>query len=132
MNKQSDWEVVKDFYVTTFNVSDSLVELVANSEILHMCVTGASNTSISETLDVDVQDVMSVIKAIYDFDGWVDDLGLNPYKIFEHLRNTGSYQYKDFKDAVSEYSSEEDEVKNMFRSCRTYEKIKINIDNNWI
>lgn len=131
MNKDN-WEAVKKFYVETFNVTDDLVDLVADSEILHMCATGASNLSISNTLDIDIEIVKTVISSVYDFDGWATDLEINPYKEFEKFRDRGQYLFVDFDrhiESVSPYSGVP--IMDMFRSCKSYERIKINIDSNW-
>jgi hypothetical protein len=107
MNEER-WKVIRQFYMDTFGISPDLVDLLADKDILTMCVSGASNRSISTALDIEEEDVKKVIQAIFDFNGWEKDLSINPLILNDVLD------------------------KGILEMIATYNKISERIDKEWI
>lgn len=128
---ENKWEDIKQFYMDNFSIPGDIVDLLADRDILTMCAAGASNESISTTLNVDKDSIGLVIKAIFDFDGWDSDLEINPQFIFNSLRDNGKHLFKDFKAACLPIK-DEIAVGNMYRLCKRYERICNLIDRKWV
>jgi len=128
------WEKVRTFYSDNFGLSENLVDLMASSDILLMCVSGSSNDSISRLLNVDEESVTEVVKQVLEFDGWAIDLPLNPYSIFTVLANDGKVLFRPFRDEIVLVFGtllSEDSIKTMFRICRIYDKIERKLERDW-
>lgn len=133
MNSNRDWEIVKDFYVTTFSVPEELVDLVASSDVLLMCVSGACNESISNTLSIDVDIVGEILSTVLDFDGWDEDLNLNPYFVYNSMKSSTGFGVDSFIHDVSitnkEYTTSQ--IETMYRVCSIFSQIEGRIEKDW-
>ena len=78
-----EWEDIKEFYKEHFGISNWVVEMLANLDILTLCASGASNETISNFLEIPVDEIALVIKEVFDFPGWEKDLPINPYKSYK-------------------------------------------------
>ena len=110
MNEEK-WIVIKQFYLDNFNIPGDLVDLLADSNILTMCVSGSSNESISKLLDIDIESVKQIIKSVFEFDGWEKDLDINP---------------------LSTNTRPEDLDDNILRMLGIYDKIMERLDRWWV
>ena len=99
------WNEIKQFYVDSFGISPELVDLLADNDIITMCVSGSSNATISKNLDIEVESVNTVILTILDFTGWKYDMSINPLSIYNDLaliKNKGGYPlFKEFDDVLT-------------------------------
>ena len=77
-----EWESIKEFYKEHFGMSGWVVEMLANMDILLLCASGSSNETISNLLDIPVDEILLVIKEVFNFPGWERDLPINPYKLY--------------------------------------------------
>jgi hypothetical protein len=129
------WNAVRQFYVESFGINPDVVDLMASNEILLMCVSGASNRSISLTLNMDESDVQEIISTILDFSGWTVDLDVNPLKIYSSLGYKGGYRrFTAFYDEMTKlYFTviDDKKIQTMFRTCRVYEQIAQRLDAEW-
>jgi hypothetical protein len=137
MNEEK-WNDVKQFYVNSFGISPELVDLLADNDILTLCVSGSSNATISTNLDIDVECVNEIILNILDFTGWKYDLDINPLNVYNDLAfidNKGGYPlYKEF-DAIiikKDPSIVDKDRKTMFRLCKLYDSISSRLDKEWV
>jgi len=112
MNEEK-WKVIKQFYLDNFDIPGDLVDLLSDNDILTMCVSGSSNSSISRILDIDEDSVKNVIVAIFGFDGWVADLSFNPLRV---ANTKGEYLANN----------------SMTEMIRIYESIQTRLENEWL
>lgn len=131
---EKQWQEIRDFYKDTFGIDEELVDYLSSIDILLMCASGSSNDVISETLDIDLSCVQRIVRSIYDFGGWEDDLPINPHKIHTYLCDMGKPLLRDFKKEVRTIfpSCTDTQIADMFRSCRIYDKISLELDKYWI
>ena len=130
----NSWEDIKRFYVETFGVDAKLVDLVAMSDILILSVSGSSNDSISRFLNIDQEVVKEILDTVLDFDGWKEDLNLNPYSIYINLFNNDQLTSADFLKEVLAVDNVQkaSQVQDMYRICSIYCSIERRIDQEWI
>jgi hypothetical protein len=119
----------------SFGIAPELVDLMASNEILLLCVSGSSNTSISNLLNIEEDAVKDIITTIFDFDGWKEDLEFSPYRIFEE-----SESYLAFVGTIAELRSEFnvepnitiDDINVMYLNCQTYSRIEDQLEQGWV
>jgi hypothetical protein len=132
------WNEIKQFYVDSFGISPELVDLLADNDIITMCVSGSSNDSISISLDIDRKTIDDITLSILDFTGWKYDMSINPLSIYNDLafiKNKGGYPlFKEFDDVVTKKdpSIGEKDRKTMFRLCKLYDSISSRLDKGWV
>lgn len=138
MNEENQWKTIKEFYYINFSIAPELVDLMASNDILIMCVSGASNNSISVILDVDMESVHEVVESVLGFDGWADDLLINPFSIYNlllsHSGKRGFEMFKEFESMVDDNPLSivtDDDIKTMFRICKIYSEIESLLDIEW-
>lgn len=132
------WEAIKDFYKTKFGIDGWVVEMYANLDILALCVSGASNQSIVDFLELSLEEVSAVIKDTFGFDGWEFELPINPYHIFMTFKGSRS-SLEHFSSFVQEvtfefqkYSIENISVEKLFYMCEAFSDIEERINDEWI
>ncbi len=133
------WDIVKEFYQKEFGIDNWVVEMYANMDILCLCVSGASNASIEEFLEIPIPEIVKVLQDAFDFGGWDKDLPLNPYKIFCSYKGTIS-SVQHFADFVDEVGTELakyldfslSHTDKMFYMCETMYDIESKIKDEWI
>ena len=81
---RSSWDELLLYYKEHFNLDEEVVNLMADYDIVFLSATGASNESISNILDIDIEVVPEVLARICDgFTGWTTELSVNPYLIYQ-------------------------------------------------
>lgn len=133
------WEAIKDFYKREFGIDEWVVEMYANLDILALCVSGASNDTIVNFLELPLEEVIKAIDSAFDFDGWPRDLPFNPFFIFQSYNGVESsvQHFVDFSSSVSNELSKYEELSNikpekLFYMCELYSDIEERIKNEWI
>jgi hypothetical protein len=133
-----DWETVKEFYKEHFGLEGWVVEMYANMDILSLCVSGASNESITKFLEIPMPDIMKVLQDTFSFQGWTVDLSFSPYRMFT--------AYKGIISSVEHFISFTEEValelsknnihdmkpEKLFYMCETMYDIERKINDEWI
>ena len=124
--------------MNSFGISPELVDLLADNDILIMCVSGSSNATISKNLDIDIESINEIILNILDFTGWKYDMDINPLSIYNDLaflENKGGYPlFKEFDIIISKKNPDigEKDRKTMFRLCKLYDSISSRLDKEWV
>jgi hypothetical protein len=135
------WDAVKEFYEEKFGIEGWVVEMYANFDILILCASGASNESIETFLEIDAKEVLKVIQDTFDFDGWKEDLPVNPYKIYCDLeKEFEKYEHKDVRfmsemtSALNSYTqaNKDATIYKAYWICRTMSDIERKINDEWI
>lgn len=85
MLADSSWKRVQDFYKNAFDLGNYIVDLMADYNIVLLCVSGSSNDSISKALDLDIDDIRNTIKNRLSFDGWETNLKFSPYYTYINM-----------------------------------------------
>ena len=136
--KEEKWNDVRQFYMSSFGISPKLVDLLADNDILTMCVSGSSNSTISKSLDIDIESVNEVVLNILDFTGWKYDMSMNPLSIYNDLavsKNKGGYPlFKEFDAVITKKDPGigDKDRKTMFRLCKLYDSISSRLDKGWV
>jgi len=127
------WEVVRQFYMESFGIVPELVDLMASNEILLMCVSGSSNSSMSKILNIDEDSISEIILTIFDFSGWKEDLDINPLHVYEQDNS-----YISFVGAIAETRIGKEttitisDIDLMFRICEIYKSIEEKLEIGWV
>jgi hypothetical protein len=132
MNEER-WNVVRQFYMESFGVAPELVDLMASNEILLMCVSGSSNSSISRILNIDIEDVQDIISTIFNFDGWDDDLEFNPYQIYQ-IDNEYIAFVGEIAELIEHFMLTDwdiDDINTMYFNCQIYSEIEDKLEVGW-
>jgi len=79
------WDRVKRLYFEKFGYTDTLVEMVASSQILKLCASGASNKQIADVLEIDIDVVVEELEKWLYFSGWDEQLECNPLVVWRAL-----------------------------------------------
>lgn len=126
-------EILKQIYKEKFNIDEVLVDLMADRDILHLTASGSSNISISKFLDIDIEDIKSVNKDFYGFDGWETDLDLNPIGIYNNMVKMQTYSYEIFYHEISTISPyfDEDTIQKMYEICSKFHTIDKLLEEEW-
>jgi hypothetical protein len=89
--QQNLWEQIRQFYQDRLGIEPSLVEIMADFEVLKLCASGSSNTTIAGFLNMDAELVSNIIDKHFGFMGWKIDLDINPIRLYKngelHLDN---------------------------------------------
>jgi|WetSurMetagenome_2_1015567.scaffolds.fasta_scaffold565000_2 hypothetical protein len=122
------WDNLKTFYNKHYNIPPNIVDEIACSEILLLCVSGMSNQSIAYNLNMDLDYINVSTKEFLEFNGWKEDLDLNPYFVYNKHPD-----YEDFKTSVSLITPlvKLDMINQCYSLCRKYEKIREEIKNSY-
>jgi len=132
MNSKLDWQSVKTFYKEHFGIDGWVVELFANMDILLLCVSGVSNKHIEEFLELPFEEIHEVVSSTFLFDGWIDDLPLNPYKIYNDV---GEKEFiKEAQLALVSYVKFRDilDLDDILVMCKTMKDIEGKINDEWV
>jgi hypothetical protein len=125
----TDWEYVKDFYKEHFGIEGWVVELYANLDILTLCASGASNKTITEVCDIELDDLVEILMHTFKFPGWYADLPINPYKLYSDL--DGDYD-KFFAEAKISNVFELRIIPDVYSICKTLKELEERIADEWI
>lgn len=126
MEKQSNWEAVKEFYKEKFDLDGKLVELNANYTILLMCASGASNESIATFLEIPEHSVELILNEVFGFTGWKKDMDYNPYKLY---RESNGDMVK-FRELFTSHGV--DVSFSLYLLCRGMKGIDDRLENEWV
>lgn len=125
----TDWEYVKEFYKQHFGIEGWVVELYANLDILTLCASGASNESIMNVCDIELDDLVEVLMNTFKFPGWKVDLPINPYKLYTSLEGDYDSFYKEIQQTnLFGFHAIED----LYSICKTMKELEERIVNEWI
>jgi hypothetical protein len=130
----SDWESVKRFYVEQFGVDPELVDMVAMGDVLLLSVSGSSNSSISKFLNIDKKVVKEILDTVLDFEGWKEDIEINPYSIFTNLLRNNQLNSSSFVREINsiERNIKMEDISKMYRICSIFCTIERRIDQEWV
>ena len=94
--------------------------------------------TISEIVDIDIDDVMDILYGVYGFRGWILDLDINPILLYDDCtmftNKRGKMLYDIYYSKVRDFRRSDlsdDTIKDMFRVCRIFCYISKCIDTNW-
>lgn len=126
------WGIVTKFYKEKFQIDSDVVTLLSELDILLLCVSGSSNSSIATFLELEPNEVSATIRKYFSFDGWEQDLCLNPIGCY---RSLDELSFDKFVLAVGEKctgSYNLDMVSKMYSVCATYTRLEEVINEKWV
>jgi hypothetical protein len=80
------WSHIKKFHSKRTGIPEEIVEYIAVFEILRLCVTGISNTTISEMLELEEYYVKENLIEYLDYPGFSANLSFSPYRFYKVAR----------------------------------------------
>lgn len=122
---EDSWETIKKLYEEKFNIPPRIVDLVAVEDILSQCVEGLSNKIIAFSYNDDITYVEKVLKEFIGFEGWKEDLDINPLKIF-----TTHPEYLEYCSHIATISPlvTQGAINRSYNLCRKYKDIRKEIE----
>lgn len=124
----NEWKLLQAFYKNHFGISPDLLDKIAVEPLLEDCASGRSNQFIANKYDTDLEYVSEVLDEFLDFEGWENDLDVNPLMIYGSLDADFSY-YKSVIKTVSCLVNQSD-ILLSYGICRKYTKIRKEIITN--
>ena len=117
------WNKLRALHSEKTGIPLHIIDYIAVESILSLCVSGLSNKSIANHLDMDFDYVVDVIESFLKISGWEDDLDFNPNKEFHNaFMDVVQYSW-----LLTEY--EVDIVAKSFIACYRFNYIKEEIKN---
>jgi hypothetical protein len=83
------WDFIKYLYKKHFNIPGDVIEYYSLEPILKRSITGYSNTRLAYSYNITSQDIKNILNKYMGFDGWNNDLDVNPLAIYN--RYCGNY-----------------------------------------
>lgn len=123
--KDKTWEEIRLFYLQRFDIDPELVDIVADMEILKLCVSGASNDHIADSLELSTVHVSDTIQRYFHFPGWRVDLDINPLSLYR--KNS---DYVQMSRSISNLSPEE--IRICHGVCSIYDELEALINEHWV
>lgn len=122
----NNWKDVIEFYKEHLGIPAHIVEFLASYDILHLCCTGISNETISEILDIDLDEIKNVVKEKLNFIGWYRDLDINP--LFVYNSTNGNQELYTASVMAVQGAMDKIYVNKSFMICKKFEKIEKEIN----
>jgi ribosomal silencing factor RsfS len=119
------WEVIQKVYEEKFGTPPKILDYIATQQILKLCCTGLSNKKIAEYLEIDIEDVENTLFEFLNFEGWENDLDINPLHIFEKVKNLDNFIIFMVKSSMIS----EKIANNFYEVCKKYKLIEEEVDN---
>ena len=116
-----NWIQLKKFYKTQFNLNGEVLEMLADYDILLLCISGLSNLSISKFLDITVREVRKIIMKNLHFLGWEEDLKWNPYYFYRIFLCCDTIDKDNFSLFVKNNSNSSKNTKKAFDLCISFD-----------
>jgi hypothetical protein len=127
------WEVIKDFYHRAYGIESKYVDLMASYDIIALCASGVGNSTISSVLHVDIDDVIKEIREYLHFDGYSDNLPVNPRKVLKDLEEIYCDKFDAFDKEVRRASIfSNSEVLRMWEVALKFRDIDSELSDNWV
>lgn len=125
----TSWEYVKEFYRRYFGIEDWVIELYANMDILRLFVSGASNKTIENLCQMDLDDIAEILMNTFQYPGWKTDLPVNPYKLYSDVSGNYKLFYRYMRETnVFELRF----IKYVYVMCKTMYELEERIADEWI
>lgn len=133
--KMIDWDITASILEDKLGIPRQVLDYIAVKDILLLCSSGSSNATISQFLNTDLNYVVEVIEEVFLFQGWSEDLDINPYQILCSIYNQNYINpYIPFQlevETIAPFYLEET-VTRMFIVANTYYKIEKEMEKYWI
>jgi hypothetical protein len=116
-----NWKQLKKFYKTQFNLNGEILEILADYDVLLLCVSGLSNLTISKFLDITTSEVRKIIMKNLHFLGWEEDLKWNPYYFYRIFLCCDTIDKDNFSLFIKNNSSNIKHSKKAFDLCISFD-----------
>lgn len=89
------WRDVKEILQDLVGIPNEVLDYIAVQEVLKLCASGRGNTAIARQLGLEVKVVSDIVKEFFNFDGWDDDLDINPWFLYrKDPYNQSGFEYR--------------------------------------
>jgi len=119
--KNKNWKNLKDFYKNCFKIDGKVMEMLADYDVVLLCVSGLSNKTISNFLGICTSEVRKIIMKNLHFLGWEDDLDWNPYYFYRIFLCCDTINSTNFSVFVKNNSFIINHSKKAFDLCITFD-----------
>jgi hypothetical protein len=120
------WIEIRKILSNAKGIPEHVVDYLATINVIRMCAHGLSTTKIAYFNDLSVEQVENILFQFIGFKGWLLDLDLNPWSVFETSR--GNYEFYDMKILSLTNLVDCDIIRLSYRVCKAYERIKEEIE----
>jgi hypothetical protein len=131
MNDSKVWEEVKSFYRERFGFAPELVDIAPILDLLRLCASGSSITSIAAFFNEPEQQLMTLFDTYLGFMGWKEDLSFSPLKLYKDMNSPDRDSFVDAVIQSQGYKLNMDFAK-MYESVRIVERLERLFDETWI
>ena len=121
------WKDIRKWISTTSSIPEIIIDYISVLNVLKLCVYGLSNDKIAYFSDLNEEAVEDILFRYFGFKGWLLDLDLNPWRIYQ--TSQGNYELYQIKiwDLTSLLNY--DIIGLSYKLCKKYETIKEEIEN---
>jgi hypothetical protein len=109
--RNDTWKYIVRHYKDNFNVDEDTLNLIADFDVLSLCVKGIGNRDIAKVLSISEEEVIRIIVSYYQFLGFPVTLEYNIYQLYKEnlLHNVELMEicsiYDGLKERVEKYES---------------------------
>lgn len=115
------WRFVQAYINYFFGTSPRILDYIAVEGILRYAVSGLSNKTIANKLELEEEILVEILSDFLLFDGWKEDLDFSP--IFFYNKNYGVFFLYE-RDVLSISSAtDENTIKESYNVCSIYHMI---------
>jgi len=115
------WEEIQKLYEEKFHIPPRIIDLVACDDVLLLSVSGLSNETIARETGLDLAYITTVIKTFLEFDGWIQDLDINPF--YRYNKNKEHAEYVHDLQMISPLVKAKD-VETSYCLCKRFDNLR--------
>lgn len=125
--ENEQWQDIRKWISTVSSVPEIIIDYISVQNVLKLCVHGLSNDKIAYFCDLDEKAVENILFRYYGFKGWLVDLDLNPWRIYQ----TTQGEYELYLTKIWDLTNllDCDIIGLSYKICKKYEVIREEIEN---
>jgi hypothetical protein len=120
------WTQTRKLLSDARDMPELVVDYIATVGIIKQCAYGLGNMKIAYFNDLEVEQVESILFQFLGFKGWLLDLDINPWHIYQTTQ--GNHELYEIRILSLTNLVDYDILRLSYKTCKTYERIKEEIN----
>jgi len=121
------WAETRKLLSVAKDMPEHVVDYMATIEVIKQCAHGLGTMRIAYFNDLELEQVEDILFQFVGFKGWLLDLDINPWSIYETSR--GNYEFYEMKILSLTKLVDYVIIRLSYNVCKTYQRIQEEIDN---
>jgi len=120
------WKDIRNWISVKSSIPEIIIDYISVLNVLKLCVHGLSNAKIAYFSDISEEAVEDILFKYYGFKGWLIDLDLNPWRIYQTTQ--GNYELYEMNIWSLTNLLNYDIIGLSYKICKKYEVIREEIE----